>query len=209
MKTWFLTWNSPPFQDKLQKSTIALPSTIPNKKPLTKKLLALVPIENNSISNKVFFSLSPGVVYKVCFAFITGRSVGSIIIEYNAETRFNHEIGQVKIPETLLKSEDFKNTYSYAENMHALTMTSLDFQKDRRMKEDAIYSENKKYIDTLFWVSLIEISVIVLTGVYQFFSVRSFLINKQYLWTNMHESLLWKGMAENKWSIRLFIIGID
>jgi hypothetical protein len=27
----------------------------------------------------------------------------------------------------------------------------------------------------------------VLTGVYQFFSVRSFLINKQYLWTNMHE----------------------
>jgi hypothetical protein len=125
--------------------------------------------------------LPSGVVYKVCFAFITGRSVGSIIIEYNAETRFHHEIGQVKIPETLLKSEDFKNTYSYAESMHALTTTSLDFQKDRRMKEDAIYTENKKYIDTLFWVSLIEISVIVLTGVYQFFSVRSFLINKQYL----------------------------
>jgi hypothetical protein len=65
--------------------------------------------------------------------------------------------------------------------MHALTTTSLEFQKDRRMKEDAIYAENKKYIDTLFWVSLIEISVIVLTGVYQFFSVRSFLISKQYL----------------------------
>jgi len=81
----------------------------------------------------------------------------------------------------LLKSEDFQNTYAFAESMHTLTTTSIQFQKDRRSKEDAIYYENKKYIDTLFWVSVIEISVILVTGIYQFFSVRNFLVSKQYL----------------------------
>lgn len=66
--------------------------------------------------------------------------------------------------------------------MYSLTETSIQFQKDRRQKEDAIYFENKKYIDTLYWISLFEIGVIFLTGVYQFFSVRNFLITKQYLW---------------------------
>lgn len=85
------------------------------------------------------------------------------------------------MPETLLKSDDFKSTYAFAENMFDLTTTTLQFQKDRRMKEDAIYYENKKYIDTLFWISIFEISVICLTGVYQFFSVKSFLVTKNYL----------------------------
>ena len=120
-------------------------------------------------------------MYKVCFAFITDRSISSILVEYNAETKFSQQIETVKVPQSLLKREDFKNTYSYAENMHMLTSTTIQFQKERREREDAIYNENKKYIDLLFWISFFEIGVICLTGVYQFFSVRDFLVSKQYL----------------------------
>lgn len=70
----------------------------------------------------------------MCFAFITGRSIGSIIVEYNAETKFSQQIESVKMPSTLLKSEDFQNTYAFAESIHTLTTTSIQFQKDRRLK---------------------------------------------------------------------------
>ena len=66
--------------------------------------------------------------------------------------------------------------------MFDLTSSTIQFQKDRRAKEDAIYNENKKYVDTLFWISIFEISVICLTGIYQFFSVKNFLVTKNYLW---------------------------
>jgi hypothetical protein len=56
------------------------------------------------------------------------------MIEYNAETKFTNHIPNVKIPASLLKSEDFKNTYTFAENMHYLTKMSLEYQHDRRAK---------------------------------------------------------------------------
>ena len=57
---------------------------------------------------------------KVCFAILTNRSVGSVIVEYHAETRFSHQLSTAKVPETLLKSEDFKGTYTHAQNIKSL-----------------------------------------------------------------------------------------
>lgn len=42
---------------------------------------------------------------------ITKRNVGTILIDYSAETEYYTHPNQVKIPDSLLKDDDLKGTY--------------------------------------------------------------------------------------------------
>ena len=103
-------------------------------------------------------------------------------IEYSADlehvSTHNHDI---KIPENLLTVDDLAQTYQQAENLFVRTSQFLESYKGRVSQEDELYMEITSNTSKLISVSTVELVVIILVGLYQFWSIRKFLVDKQYM----------------------------
>lgn len=61
------------------------------------------------------------VIYEVCFRVESDRDFGRVIIQYTAENFFNVDHKEIKVPDNLLKSGDFKMSYQNAQKLKAVT----------------------------------------------------------------------------------------
>jgi len=61
----------------------------------------------------------------------TGRNFDNITVYYNAETVYSIDHAQIKVPDTLLKKDDFKGTYEAAYRIGQTAKTYVDMQKER------------------------------------------------------------------------------
>ena len=87
----------------------------------------------------------------------------------------------MKIPENLLKVDDLTETYRIADKMATKTEQFAKIQDTRSQQEDDLYIEITNSTSKLMTVSILELVVIVLAGLYQFWSIRKFLVDKQYM----------------------------
>lgn len=54
------------------------------------------------------------IIYEVCFRVRSDREFGRLVIQYNAENLFNLDHSDIKVPDNLLKTGDFKQSYQHA-----------------------------------------------------------------------------------------------
>ena len=62
---------------------------------------------------------------------VSGRQLEDITIYYKAETAYSIEHTQLKVPENLLKKEDFKGTYEAAFHIETTLNEYKIMQKER------------------------------------------------------------------------------
>ena len=89
------------------------------------------------------------------------------------------------MPENLLKVSDLKETYDDAMEMEEMIKRYKEHQEGKVEYQNQQYNVHLENTSRLLTISYVEILVIVITGVYQFFTVRKFLIDKQYLWLSI------------------------
>jgi hypothetical protein len=112
---------------------------------------------------------------------LTNRQIGTVLIDYNSELKFRRHGSTAQVPENLLKIDDLKETYDDALEMEDVIKSYKEAQERKKNHQFEEYDKNLQNTERLLLISYVEIAVIVLTGIYQFFAVRKFLIDKQYL----------------------------
>jgi hypothetical protein len=87
----------------------------------------------------------------------------------------------MKMPENLLKKEDFKGTYEAAYRIGETLKTYSEMQKDRDVAANNNFQETQSVDKKLITISIVEIAIIVAAGVYQYYSLQNYLTSKQYI----------------------------
>ena len=87
----------------------------------------------------------------------------------------------MKMPDNLLKKEDFKGTYEAAHRIGETLKTYTDMQKDRDVSSNRNFEETKSVDKSLITISIVEIAIIVIAGLYQYYSLQNYLTSKQYI----------------------------
>ena len=81
----------------------------------------------------------------------------------------------------MLKVDDLKETFNDAVEMEEMIKSYKEHQEKKVTYQNDQYEAHLENTSRLLFISYVEIIVIVLTGIYQFYNVRKFLIDKQYL----------------------------
>lgn len=87
----------------------------------------------------------------------------------------------MKVPENLLKKEDFKGTYEAAYRIGETVKSYTEMQKERDISANRNFEETKAVDKNLIIISVVEIIIIVAAGVYQYYSLQNYLVSKQYI----------------------------
>jgi hypothetical protein len=69
----------------------------------------------------------------VCIQLNTERPIDNTVIYYNAETVYRIEHSELKIPDNLLKKEDFKGAYEAAYRIEETVKEYTSLQTDRNV----------------------------------------------------------------------------
>jgi hypothetical protein len=121
------------------------------------------------------------VIYEVCVMLFTNRPIENIVIYYKAETVYNIEHSALKVPENLLKKEDFKGAYEAAFHIDSTVKDYSSMQKNRDTASNDHFIATNAVDKKLITVSIIEIIIILAAGIYQFISLKNYLVSKQYI----------------------------
>lgn len=121
------------------------------------------------------------VIYEVCIMLYTNRPIDDIVIYYKAETIYNIEHSALKVPENLLKKEDFKGAYEAAFHIESTVKDYQSMQKERDAVSNEHFNATNSVDKKLITVSVIEIIIVLAAGIYQFISLKNYLANKQYI----------------------------
>lgn len=121
------------------------------------------------------------VIYEVCIMLFTNRPIDNIVIYYKAETVYNIEHSALKVPENLLKKEDFKGAYEAAYHIDETVQQYTTMQKERDIASNQHFNATNSVDKKLITVSVIEIIIILAAGIYQFISLKNYLVSKQYI----------------------------
>lgn len=81
----------------------------------------------------------------------------------------------------MLKKEDFKGTYEAAFHIESTVKEYKMLQKDRDVSSNDHFVETKGVDKKLVGISIVEILIILGAGIYQFFSLKNYLVSKQYI----------------------------
>lgn len=94
---------------------------------------------------------------------------------------FNDAETSPVIPEHLLKKSDFKDTYVAAARL-VETISDYTLEHNARNKQDNIDFTNTNELNRkVTIISVIELVVLVAAGAYQFFTLKNYLVGKQYI----------------------------
>ena len=85
------------------------------------------------------------------------------------------------MPENLLKKEDFKGTYEAAFHIEETLESYKVMQKERDFTSNDHFVETSAVDKRLVTISIVEIVIIIAAGVYQFISLKNYLVTKQYI----------------------------
>lgn len=121
------------------------------------------------------------VIYEVCIMLFTNRPMDNIVIYYKAETVYNIEHSALKVPDNLLKKEDFKGAYEAAYHIDTTVKDYSSMQKQRDAASNEHFNATNSVDKKLITVSVIEIVIILAAGIYQFISLKNYLVSKQYI----------------------------
>ncbi len=99
-----------------------------------------------------------------------------VYVNYMAIEDFDSLIGKIEIPPELSGEENLQNVYKVAKELTNLNKAILENQKKERELEDQLVTDNIHKNQRIYTLTLIECLVIVLSGVYQVFALRRFLI---------------------------------
>lgn len=111
----------------------------------------------------------------------TNRPIEDTVIYYKAETIYNIDHSELKVPDNLLKKEDFRPTYEAAYRIEGTTKEYDKLQKDRTTYTNQNFEEINGVDKKLVTISLIEIVIVVAAGIYQYYSLQNYLTTKQYI----------------------------
>ena len=116
----------------------------------------------------------------MCVNFKTDRKEDALI-EYDAQTMFNDAGTSPVIPDHLLKKDDFKETYLAASRL-VETISDYTLEHNARNKQDnADFANTNELNRKVTLISVIELLVLVAAGAYQFFTLKHYLVGKQYI----------------------------
>jgi hypothetical protein len=87
----------------------------------------------------------------------------------------------MKMPENLLKKQDFQGTYEAAYRMGETVKTYTEMQRERDVSTNKNFVETQGVDKSLITISVVEIVIVVAAGVYQYFSLHNYLSSKQYI----------------------------
>lgn len=87
----------------------------------------------------------------------------------------------MKVPENLLKKEDFRGTYEAAFRIGETAKAYADMQKERDLSASQNFDATNEVDKRLITISIVEIVIIVAAGVYQYYSLQNYLTSKQYI----------------------------
>lgn len=104
------------------------------------------------------------------------------MIDYNSDVEYFESTKTIKIPENLLKEEETKSAYEKVVRIEENINRYQIFEEKKREEENQHYLTSIEVTNRLAVVSYIEIAIILAAGLYQFFTIRKFLIDKQYMW---------------------------
>jgi hypothetical protein len=111
----------------------------------------------------------------------TGRNIDDVAVSYSAETIFNIDHSEMKVPENLLKKEDFKGTYEAAYRIGETVQSYTEMQRERDISANNNFEATKSVDKKLIAISVVEIVIVVAAGVYQYYSLQNYLTSKQYI----------------------------
>lgn len=84
----------------------------------------------------------------------------------------------MEIPPELVKEENLKRIFEVAKKLESVSRVVSAHQAKERQLEDEIVSKNIHKSQRILTLGLIETLVIILSGVYQIFALRKFLMEK-------------------------------
>lgn len=99
-------------------------------------------------------------------------------IGYLADEDFDTLIGNIEIPKELVGEDNLQMIYNSTEAMTRISKKIISHQGKERELEDALAESNIHENERIISLTLIECLVIVLSGAYQVFALRRFLIEK-------------------------------
>lgn len=99
-------------------------------------------------------------------------------MEYTAIEDFESLIGNVEIPDELKGEKNLAEVYKASESMININKHIIKTQVNERELENKLTISNLHKNERIVSLTLIECLVIVLSGVYQVFALRRFLIEK-------------------------------
>lgn len=103
------------------------------------------------------------------------------MIDYSSEVEYRYDLSEIKVPPNLLKDEDTKIAFQVAEKMENDLTRYSEFKNRRKENEGEHFVGILEANDRMITISYIELALIVCVGVYQFFMIRKFLVDKQYM----------------------------
>lgn len=87
----------------------------------------------------------------------------------------------MKVPDNLLKKEDFRGAYAAAYHIENTVGEYKTLQGERDVSSNQHFVETNAVDKQLITVSIIEIAIVIGAGVYQFLSLKNYLVSKQYI----------------------------
>lgn len=121
------------------------------------------------------------MLHELCISYPSQRDLSDhppLYVGYDDYEDFESLIKQVEIPPELSKEENLQKIYSQAHRLNGISTAVAGHQARERQLEDDIVSSDIHKSHRVLTLGLIEILVIVLSGVYQIFALRKFLIDK-------------------------------
>ena len=102
-------------------------------------------------------------------------------MEYTASSLFDIKHDAIKVPDTLLKSEDLERTFKNADGIISHINYFKQVQTSRNSENENMFQKNVSMNEKMIKISIIELLIIVGAGLYQFWALRNFLVDKQYV----------------------------
>ena len=101
-----------------------------------------------------------------------------IYVDYIADEDFDALIGTIEVPEELKGEKNLQMLYNVSESIGRLNRKIAEYQGRERGVEDDLTSSSLQKNERIVTLTVVECLVIVLSGVYQVFALRRFLIDK-------------------------------
>ena len=85
------------------------------------------------------------------------------------------------MPDNLLKKEDFKGAYEAAYHIERTVQDYKTMQQRRDVTSNEQFMDTRAVDSRLITISIVEIAIVLGAGVYQFISLKNYLVSKQYI----------------------------
>ena len=105
-------------------------------------------------------------------------SAEQMYADYTADEDFDALIGTIEVPEELKGENNLQVLYNVSESISRINEQIAQHQGQERSVEDTLASSSLHKNQRIVTLTVVECCVIVLSGVYQVFALRRFLIDK-------------------------------